>query len=134
MGANVQFMGILKTLAFAATAGGIAAGAAASERDDRLAAFATCSGRWSAVMEHEWLMGRDGEDARHHRRGFLDLLDATRTAQDDGPALLNQRIMAKHALSRLLQQADLGLDPMTARRAGAMARRHLGACSAMILG
>ncbi|MBS0123175.1 hypothetical protein [Thetidibacter halocola] len=113
----------------------LATGVLAEGPQDRATSFATCTGRWSAVMEHEWLMGRDGSEAEMRRATFVTLLEAAMPDPAvDAPDLLHLRIAAKHALAHLLQQADLGTDPATARRARAMARNQLAPCRTLLLG
>ena len=68
------------------------------EMQEMVRLFASCAGRYSATMEHEWLMGRDGRVAEAQRRGFVALLDAVlpdaRAAGMTGPQVLSLRIEA----------------------------------------
>ncbi len=99
------------------------------------ALFATCTGRYSAVMEHAWLMGRHDPDAIASRADFEDLLMATAPfdAGFDGYAVLHTRIYSKHALARVLQQADLAPDERTQRRAKAQIAVALRPCRSLTL-
>ena len=110
------------------------AGALSPSAAEQLQIFATCTGRYSAIMEHEWLMGRDGTQARESRALFLSLLESVR---DDAPLpghrLLDLRLTAKHAFAALLRAADLGTDPVRARRARAVAHNQMGLCRALLL-
>lgn len=102
--------------------------------DTPVDAFADCAGRYSAEMEHAWLMGTDGADVMQERRAsFVALLDASMPAQA-GRIILNRRIEAKFAHAALLQLADLGPDPQRARHARMAANMHLTTCSRMLLG
>ncbi|WGW03290.1 hypothetical protein [Tropicibacter oceani] len=108
------------------------------EIGDQARSFAACLGRYSATMEHEWLMGRDGALAQDRRRLFESLLDAVthdaRTAGLTGAHLLHIRIEAKFAQARLLQTASLGQDARRARYAQSRASQLIGTCQAMVLG
>lgn len=104
---------------------------------DRAVLFASCAGRYSAAMEHAWLMGKDDTAAQARRRQFLDLIDALRPAAFDagltGPALLDARITAKFAQARLLQLATFHTDAARKRRAQAASRRAMAPCAALLL-
>jgi hypothetical protein len=99
------------------------------------ALFATCTGRYAAVMEHAWLMGRDDAQAMASRAGFEDLLMATAPFGPglDGYAVLHMRIQSKHALARVLQLADLAPDDRTRRRARAQITVALRPCQKLSL-
>lgn len=100
--------------------------------------FASCLGRYSAQMEHEWLMGRDGADASERRRLFESLLDAIQMdAQDaglNGSDILHIRIEAKFAQARLLQLATFSDDTRRAGQARLRAHALLGNCQALVFG
>ena len=94
--------------------------------------IAGCTGRLSAQMEHQWLMGRSGDDARDRRGAMLDILDAMITP-DTGRQVLARRIEAKYAQSRLLQRAEFNDDPKDANRARTRAEIEIANCTALLL-
>lgn len=98
--------------------------------------FASCLGRYSATMEHEWLLGRDGAQASAARRQFEALLEAVapdaRMAGLGGAQFLHIRIEAKQAQAQLLTYASFGLDPRRARLARANAERLLDGCRMLV--
>ncbi|WP_299652956.1 hypothetical protein [uncultured Tateyamaria sp.] len=113
----------------------IGAGGLQVSADDSIAFdFAGCAGRFSAEMEHAWLM--NDPDARHHeedRATFVTLTEAS-LAQQQGRAILSHRIEVKLAHSSLLQQATFDTRPRRADAARRMATQHLSACRTMLLG
>ena len=71
--------------------------------------FATCTGRFSAELEHAWLMGNpETESIAHRRAQFEDLLYAVAT-DGEHRNLLNRRINAKQAHAQILQQAGISV-------------------------
>ena len=133
-GLRTHILGALMALTLPLT------GAAALPADpvEQARVFASCLGRFSAEMEHDWLMGGDGEAARKERRLFESLLDAVLPDASrgglGGARLLHMRIEAKHAQARLLQAAQFQDDPRRAERAGRVALRHVSQCRALVLG
>lgn len=132
-------MGALKTFSGACLAALLAAPPALAMPDrlqDRAVLFATCAGRYSAAMEHAWLMGGDDRPAIAARGLFDDLLDAIRpdVIGDglSGPELLHTRITAKFAQARLLQLAAFHTDPATRSGAKAAARRAVSLCETLV--
>ena len=119
-------------LAFLGGAGG------AGAPSDQAQAFATCIGRYTALRDFGWLIGNANPVAETRRALFEDLLEAVLDdAQQDGlsgPELLNMRIAARLAQSRLLSLAQLEPGNTRAARAKAMAYREMRVCDAMILG
>jgi hypothetical protein len=102
--------------------------------DGTLPLFATCLGQQSALMEHAWLLGEDGDAARRLRDEYAALLEAAQPADVQTAAFLRDtRIRAKHALARLLQRASLHDDPEQRRRARAQIRLRLRPCDALRL-
>ena len=72
--------------------------------------FATCAGRYSAMMEHAWLMqAPEAAEYARLRAAFLALVDAV----DDGPGgvTINRRVEAKAAQAELLRMATFGTEP-----------------------
>jgi len=130
MGIVKTYLAILFALLLAAPAAATPSGAT-----DLARLFAACTGRYSAMMEHDWLMGRPGTAPQDSRALFESLLEAVQTEADlTGPDILHLRISAKHALAALLQRADLSPDAATARRALRLAQLHIGQCRAVLLG
>lgn len=130
-------MGVLKTF-FLGLVLSLATGLGAQPLGVREQAqsFASCLGRYSAALEHEWLMGRDGANAQERRRLFESLLEAVspdaRTAGLSGAEILHIRIEAKFAQARLLQLAAFSDDERRARYAHGQAVMLLGSCQALV--
>ncbi|MCA0869740.1 hypothetical protein LCL97_02785 [Seohaeicola saemankumensis] len=105
-----------------------------SAQDDLVSTFATCTGRLSALMEHQWLMDTSrADDTRDRRARMIDLLEAV-TPPGQGRAVLARRIEAKFALAELLTRASFGSDRDEAERAGALVEIHVAACNSLLLG
>ncbi len=97
--------------------------------EDPFPVFATCAGRLSAVMEHQWLTDGPASDrTKGQREAMLALVDAVMPA--DGAAMaLNLRIEAKAAHADLLRQA---MFTGQGQRAQDRADLLLGQCIALI--
>lgn len=96
--------------------------------EDPLHLFATCAGRFSAEMEHQWLLSDPGADLMAARRAaMLELVAAVGTPETASRALA-LRIEAKVAHKALLSRATFGGDPWAAD----MAARLTGACAALL--
>ena len=113
-------------------------GLAAAETGNLLRDFSACAGRYSAKMEHQWLMGTPGAEASAARRAmFVDLIDALMPgAQSEGvPAarVLHWRIEAKFAQARLLQVVAFGDDAEARGPAEALAEHHIAVCDDLLL-
>lgn len=95
--------------------------------------FASCAGRYSAMMEHAWLMEspRAG-DYERMRETFITLLEAI----DGGPGKvrLHRRVDAKFAQASLLHLATFSLEPEIAERAEEQVESHLAFCRGLVLG
>lgn len=130
-------MSRLKTLVLTLTAvSGLAGPLAALPREpqERTQIFATCLGRYSAEMEHDWLVGEDAEDAQTHREMFEMLLfDVAPASGMTGPEILDLRIHAKMAHAQLLQTATFHTDPERKRLARAAVQRAIRPCEMLIL-
>ena len=97
-----------------------------------LAHFAACTGRLSALMEHQFLTdGPASEDTRRRRDAFADILDAI-TPPGAETRVMALRIEAKAAHGALLTQARFGQDPghIAQRRAETL----IGLCTGLLLG
>jgi len=74
--------------------------------DPLVSAFAACAGRFSAELEHAWLMNDERASEFEYRRAqFIDLLNAT-VPRDRRRHALHLRIDAKMAHAQLLSQAS----------------------------
>lgn len=101
---------------------------------DLVRAFANCTGRYSATMEHQWLMDTASADRSQARRNmFADLLDAAR-APDQGRQVLAWRIEAKVAQAALLTTATFGTHPDQKRAAAERAKAQIDMCDRLLLG
>lgn len=108
-------------------------GGAASAAEDVSKLFAACAGRYSAEIEHAWLVGTVETAAFETRRSeFVTLVEAT--APPKGARhLLNHRIEAKFAQAKLLSLAMQQNDRRRARLARQLATAHLKACALLLL-
>ena len=101
--------------------------------DDQLVQFATCAGRLSALMEHQWMVdGPASERTAKDVAAFSDLVQAL-IAPEDGRRILALRIEAKVAHRALLMQVDFGPDPRQSAIAARRAAELIGACRAIVL-
>lgn len=98
-----------------------------------VSAYASCAGRFSAELEHAWLMN-DNQTAEieRRRRYFIDLVSATVSLDDRGQTL-NQRISAKVAHASLLTQKTFSRDPARARWAIQRAESEIAYCASFML-
>ncbi|WP_170610735.1 hypothetical protein [Ruegeria arenilitoris] len=130
---NAEFMGVLKTLI--ASSVFLCVSAANLYADDELVkSFASCAGRYSAEIEHAWLL--DDPNAKQYemkRKGFVSLLNAT-IESDNAQHVLSHRVNAKHAHSALLQTGTFGSDAATSTAARRTAARLLYQCNLLLLG
>lgn len=95
--------------------------------------FAACTGRFSAELEHAWLMQTGDAEALEMRRArFEDLLEAVASIGMRS-ALLDQRIKAKSAHAHILNLAQFARDPDTARWAKRRAEVEIGYCESFLL-
>lgn len=106
---------------------------------ERALAFAACAGRYSAEVEHRWLLRPAESDAVEARRdAFLVLLDAVSPDATDAGVqpqlLMATRIEEKAVQAALLQRAAFHTDPLAADTARAAAERRTAACGAWLLG
>lgn len=109
-------------------------GASADAGGDILWTFATCTGRLSAQMEHEWLMSDPAAERTEARRSaMIGLLQATMSS-DQAHQTLSWRIDAKQAQAVLLTRATFNDDAMDARWASRRAEAEIAACNSLLLG
>lgn len=106
---------------------------------ERAQAFATCAGRYSALVEHQRLFdGVLSEQTVERRNTFVLLLEsvlphALEYGLPDTQAMA-WRVEAKAQHQRLLSNAVFGIVPERARPARAAAEDHLARCDALLLG
>ncbi len=101
----------------------------------RAKTFATCAGRMSALMEHQWMFdGAASDRTERVRAGFVALVDATLGGPVTGRQALAWRIDAKMAQARLLQLAQFGTDDRLRRQAKRSAWLYLSECESLLLG
>lgn len=83
---------------------------------DDLRIFATCTGRLSALMEHQWLMQDPAADRTEAERdAFADLVQAIALPGQARMAMA-LRIEAKAAMASALQAAEFGGPPAAKTR------------------
>jgi len=96
--------------------------------------FATCTGRLSAQMEHQWLINDPAADrTKAQRAAMISLLEAT-TPPGQGRRVLSYRIDAKYAQSVLLTRATFNDDAEDALWARGRAEAEVAACVGLLLG
>jgi hypothetical protein len=96
--------------------------------------FASCAGRLSAEMEHQWLIGGQGAELTERRRSaMIAVLDALTPIPRD-PKIMNWRIEAKAAQAALLARSTFNDDPADADWAFNQAQTLVSACNSLILG
>ncbi len=101
--------------------------------DDPLRTFASCAGRLSAEMEHQWLMSDPASDRTEAQRAaMISLIDAI-MAPGQGRDVLHWRIDAKQAHAVLLTRATFNDDEDDAAWALARAEAQLAACTGLLL-
>lgn len=101
--------------------------------DSLVATFASCAGRFSAELEHAWLIDTARSDQiAQRRRHFVDLLEAS-VPPDRQRRALGLRIEAKAAHARLLRQATFSGDADRARWAVHRARAEIAYCTGFLL-
>ncbi len=129
---NAHDMGDLKTLLSSCLLILLATSQGRSETD-LVSAMASCAGRYSAELEHAWLMDDPrSEILSRQRENTLSILEAITTA-DAARDILNLRIDAKHAHARLLTMASFGTAPSETKWAKRQSRLFLQNCAAMLL-
>lgn len=100
--------------------------------DPLVYAFASCAGRFSAELEHAWLMSdRRATEIEHRRNLFIDLLNATVPPERQRDAL-SLRIDAKAAHARLLSQAAFAGDRDRSEWAVRRANSEIAYCTGFL--
>ena len=115
-----------------------AAWAVPQSLSQRVQLFATCAGRYSALLEFQLMFdGHVTDEARSAKEQFEELLEAVLPiAVDDGlsgHAALDWRLTAKHAQSTLLHRGLLHHDAVIARQSKTMSKRLLRQCGSVAL-
>ena len=95
--------------------------------------FATCTGRFSAEVEHSWLMESAEADHKEVLYENMAALLASVTSREDATQALSMRIDAKAAHAQLLLQAAFGWDAVQRASSKQRAAELLSACSSLIL-
>lgn len=93
--------------------------------------FADCAGRYSAMLEHAWLMSEPAADYERTRDAFVALLEAVDAAPT--ATVLGRRIEAKAAQAELLRAATFGSDADQAEWARRRYEILLGLCRRLLL-
>lgn len=125
---------MMKTLSLLVCVAAAPASALTSTADDQLTFFATCAGRLSATMEHQWIHNLSAVDATTAQRSEMINLVSAVMPDEDGRAVLNIRVSAKHAQAQLLARATLNRDVGDAEWAQARADALLQECTSVLLG
>ncbi|XDA97881.1 hypothetical protein AB1M95_17460 [Sulfitobacter sp. LCG007] len=109
-------------------------GAACAAAEDHSVDFAICTGRLSALLEHQWLMADAGAQRTEALRAvMIDLLDVS-TPSEKASRNLGIRIEAKMAHAQLLTLATFNDDPAEAAWARRRADTAIAACAGLLLG
>lgn len=101
--------------------------------DPLLREFAVCAGRFSAIMEDQWMFdGPASERTAEELHAIVSLIEAS---MPEGAArqVMAWRIDAKVAQRALLAQARFGGDPRVAETAAARAEALAASCRGMVL-
>lgn len=94
--------------------------------------FATCAGRFSAELEHAWLMSDEqADEIERSRHMFIDLLNAAIPSEQSRHAL-HLRIEAKVAHASLLTQATFSRDQERALWAVRRAEAEIAYCNGFL--
>lgn len=106
---------------------------AQADMADLATTMAGCAGRFSAELEHAWLMQDDRSEALEaQRESFVTILEAIMPV-GSGREILAHRIDAKLAQARLLTIADFGADPTRTRWARQQSRYYKDRCASFLL-
>lgn len=104
-----------------------------ADPEQQLRTFATCAGRLSAVMEHQWLFDGPASDiTKAQRTTVLELVEAI-MPPERGAEVLQWRISAKLAQSALLTRATFNEDEEDATWAREQAEQFARECTGLLL-
>ena len=99
--------------------------------DDPLRFFASCAGRMSALMEHQWIVDGPASDVTKTRRADILDLVAALTPPGQEAQVMGWRVEAKAAHAALLAQSRHG-DAATIARAARQAIALHDQCTAFL--
>ncbi len=106
----------------------LASGAGTLRAETDLAmVFSSCAGRYSATVEHAWLVGAESGPAEARRNAFSSLVDAL---SGDARQAMAWRVAAKAAQAALWSAATFRSDAA----AGRAAQAYLAACDRLLPG
>lgn len=126
-------MSRMKTILQAGLATLLLPSALTAGTSDLVRQFASCTGRFSAQMEFQWLLGDPAADrTQAERAAMISLLEAVVPPEDRRLALAT-RIEAKHAQNVLLTRTHFNADSADAAWATERAAVEIGSCRALIL-
>ena len=114
-----------------ALAAPLAARAGGDVPDDPLRFFATCAGRMSALMEHQWIVDGPASDVTKARRQSVLEVVAALTPAGQEARVMGWRVEAKAAHAALLAATRQG-DPAAVRRAERRAMGLMAECDALL--
>jgi len=97
--------------------------------DDPVRVFATCAGRLSAQMEHQWLLSDPASDQTEHQRDIVLEVLAAMTPEGQESRIMGWRLEAKVAHAALLQSATFRNSPW----AGETATRLVAQCTTLVV-
>lgn len=131
---NDEIMIGLKTFSCACLLLSLALPAAGQVRisNDYLQTFATCAGRLTAQMQHQWLVSDPAADRTEaERAAMIDLLEAV---QPDGAGreVLSHRLAARQAHAALLTRATFNKNAKDAQWAQRRATAEISQCLALM--
>jgi hypothetical protein len=107
--------------------------ARANTGSDLVTTFAGCVGRFSALMEHQWLFSDPAADQTEaERSAMIGLMEAILPAEEASQAM-HVRLTSKVAHARLLRRAAFNADSEDATWAVARAEAEIGQCRALML-
>lgn len=96
--------------------------------DALLRQFSVCAGRYSALVEHQWLVNGPGSEASKRQRDSLVALVEAVVGPDSAGDAMQWRIEAKVAQRALLSRAHFARDEVAEKRSAQL----LQACADLI--
>lgn len=100
---------------------------------DLVSTFAGCVGRFSALVEHQWLFSDpDADRTEAERDAMVSLMEAIMTEAEMRQAM-HVRLMSKAAHAGLLRRATFNDDIQDATWALGRAEAEIGQCRALML-
>jgi hypothetical protein len=101
---------------------------------DQLRFFATCAGRLSALMEHQWMFDGPGSEVTAKQKQATNALLKAIMPPGQAQKVLGWQIEAKVAYRALLMNAVFVSDPRSGAFAVRRAEDLLRPCTALLLG